>query len=387
MNFLELDPINVLQKLAAIHPHDGLDFTKTALMNARAIDEQFAAACSHVERLRDLCMVCDMPGNEDWNRETIIETLHQNESALKLILDQVEYMEALNNMDASLFEFQQQIHKVTHDLIRRLPGVAFHDDDDITMTVPTSTITVQTTVAQTLELLANPVRPQFIYISRLLRGLCGVNEKWASQEFQELDRAMRFIHEIPSSLSQNHLMERQYWRLLDIDRGSFGFTLELYFLSIGKFLPTFSSYFQPEVVRQIVLTFQTITSDWHKLRFSIGTRQVILNIVLDLAFRDRGVFSNVGYPDYITNELLDLLANVIEGQADAYIEDTKREILHGNLTPSTMVDPQFLPMARVILGLPVIAPVPAPAPLPAPAPVPGPSHGPDPGPACAPAVR
>ena len=379
LNSPQPDAFNVLWKLATIHPHDGLDFTDTVLMNAQVIDEQFAAACSHIERLRDLHMVFDMTGNEDSKRETIIETLCQNESALTSILDQVGYMEELN-MDASLFEVQQQIHKVTHYLIRRLPGIAFHDVDNITVTGPTSTIAVQTTILQALELLANPVRPQFIYISRLLRGLCGVNEKWwASQEFQELDRAMRFIHEIPSYLSQCRPMERQYWRLLDIYGGSFGFALELYFLSVGKLLPTFSPDFQPEVVCQIILTFRGITFDWYSFGFSIGPRQVILNIVLDLAFRDCGILSNVRYPDYVTNELLDLLKNVIEGQADAYIEDTKREILYGNLTRSTMVDPEFLPKARAILGLPALALAPALGPPPAPALAPGPSHGPEPG--------
>ena len=371
LNSPQWGAFNALRKLAAFHPQDGLGFTETALMNARMIDEQFAAACSHVERLRGLREVFDMPGKEDWKRGIITEILRQNESTLTPILDQVEYMEELK-MDVSLFEVQQQIHKVTHDLIRRLPGVLFDDDDGITVKGPTGTTAVRKTVVQTLDLLANPVRPQFIYISRLFRGLCGVNEEWTSQELQELDRAMRSIDAIPSSLSQSRLMERQCWRLHDLHRGSFGFTLELYFLSIGKLLSTFSS--PPRGIHQIVFvkTFKAITSDWQKFIFSIGTRQVILNIVFDIAFRGRGIFSDVRYPDYITNKLLDLLRRMTAGQADAYIEDAKREIRHGDLTPSTMVDPQFLPRARAILGPyhaspPALAPAPTPAPAPAPA--------------------
>ena len=107
LNFPAPDTNNVLRKLAAIHPHDGLDFTEPDLMNAWAIDEQFATACSHIERLRDLRMEFDMQGNDVWKRETIIETLRQNEFALTSILDQVGYMEALEKMDASLFEVQQ----------------------------------------------------------------------------------------------------------------------------------------------------------------------------------------------------------------------------------------------------------------------------------------
>ena len=172
---------------------------------------------------------------------------------------------------------------------------------------------------------------------------------------------MRFIDEIPSSLSQSRLMERQCWRLHDIHGGSFGFTLELYFLSVGKFLSTFPSYLQPELIRHIVLTFKKITSHWRAFVYYRGTRQVILNIVLDIAFYDRGIFSNVRYPDYITNELLNLFRWTLDGQEDAYIEDARREIYHGNLTPNTLVDQKFLVEVKNILGPLRVSP-PAPAP-------------------------
>ena len=163
-------------------------------------------------------------------------------------------------------------------------------------------------------------------------------------------RTLRSIGAIPSSLSQGRLMERQLWRLQDLCNGAFGFTLELYyFLSIRKLLSTFSS--PPRGIHNIIFvkTFRAITSDWQEFTNSIGTRQIILNLVCDIAFRDRGTFSNVGYPDYITKELLDLLRRMIAGQADAFIEDAKREILREDLT---VFDPQFLSKARDILGQP-----------------------------------
>ena len=170
-------------------------------------------------------------------------------------------------------------------------------------------------------------------------------------------------------------MERQLWRLLDIHKGSFGFTLELYFLSIGKILSTFSPLVAPRGTHRMVFlkTFKAITFDWYKFQSSTGTRQVILNIVLDIAFRDRGIFSNVRYPEYITDELLGLLRGLPVEQADAYhdVEDAKREIHDGNLTPSTMVDPQFLLTAKKIFG-PLHASPPALAPIPAAAPAPRP---------------
>ena len=366
------DALNSLKKLATFHsqPDDhGSTFTATALRNARTIDNQFVAACDHVKRLRDLRKGFDVVGEEDWARERIADILRQNESELTPILDQVRRMEELK-MDASLFEAQQQIHKVTHDLIRKLPGVAF-DDYDTPKSTDTPKATDKSTdaiVVQTLDLLANPVRSQFIYFSKLLGGLCGVNEKWSSQEFQEIDRAMRSIDAIPSSLSKSRLMERQFWRLHDLRRGSFGFTLELYFLSIGKLLSTFSSGTPPREIHQIIFvkTFKAITSDWQRFKptHSIGTRQIILNIVLDIAFQGRGIFSDVRYPGYITAELLGLLRGMIAGQADAYIEDARREIYGENLARSIMVDPQFLPTVKTLLGPPASAPAPTPAPAP-----------------------
>jgi hypothetical protein len=225
------DAIIPLKALVALHRQDGLGFTETALMNARTIDEQFAAACGHIERLRHVREESDLykAGEEDRTQQRITEILRHNESELLPILDEVESMEDLR-MDESLSEAQEQIHKVTHNLIRKLPGVVFDDDD----------ITGPTTVGQVLDFLARPVRPQFVYFSRLLRGLCGVNKKWSNQELREIDRAMQSIETFPRSLSQSRLMERQLWRLHDLCSGSFGFTLELYFLSVGKLLSTFS---------------------------------------------------------------------------------------------------------------------------------------------------
>jgi len=87
-------------------------------------------------------------------------------------------------------------------LIQMLPGVAL---DHITGST--------TTVEQTLDFLADPVRPQLIYFSKLLRGLCGVNQEWCNQGLQDMVEILRSMETIPRSLSQSRLMERQLWRL------------------------------------------------------------------------------------------------------------------------------------------------------------------------------
>jgi hypothetical protein len=128
-------------------------------------------------------------------------------------------------------------------------------------------------------------------------------------------------------------MERQLWRLQDLSvGGAFGFTLELYFLSIKQLLSTFTS--PPKEIHKTlyVKTLKAITADWENFTDNgtdpQGTLQIILNLVYDIAVQDRGIFSNFGYPTYITNELLDLLGRMIESQPQpaAFIDDAMREL-------------------------------------------------------------
>jgi hypothetical protein len=116
-------------------------------------------------------------------------------------------------------------------------------------------------------------------------------------------------------------MERQLWRLEDLGLGgAFGFTLELYFLSLRQILSTFTSSPREIDISFFIGAFRAITSDWEQVKGSCGTLQIILNLVCDIAIRDRGIFSNFSYPDYITKELLELLGNMVEGQTDPCID-------------------------------------------------------------------
>jgi hypothetical protein len=122
-------------------------------------------------------------------------------------------------------------------------------------------------------------------------------------------------------------MERQLWRLRDLSEGgAFGFTLELYFLSIKQILSSFTSSPRGTYKAIFVKTFKAITSDWQQFTGSIGTLQIILNLVYNIAVLDRGIFSNYAYPDYITKELLDLLGRMVEGQANVNVEDAGAEL-------------------------------------------------------------
>ena len=352
---------DTLVKLATPHLEDNfIPFEyheMAALENARRIDQQFTDAWNHVKMLRQ---VVNSSEEEGLTQGKITEILRQNGPVMRHILGQVEEMER-SGMDASLSELQQLIDEATHNLIRRLPGVEFDD------------FTGSTTPKHSVDFLANPIRPQLMCFSQLLRGLCSFDQEWNSQSFQEMVRTLRSIDidAIPSSLSQSRLMERQLWRIQDLCYGAFGFTLELYFLSIGKLLSAFLSPLREIHQSIFIKAFRAITSDWKDFKDSIGTQQIILNIVFDIAFHGRGIFSDVRYPDYITKELLDLLRSMIIGQEDAYIEDARKEIHREDLEPSNM-NSRFLPSVRGILDPPAPAPAATSEPAPTPTSVPVP---------------
>jgi len=76
----------------------------------------------------------------------------------------------------------------------------------------------------------------------------------------------------------------------------------------------------------MVGTFRAITSNWWQHKRSIGTQRVILNLICDIAILNRGLLSNNYLPSYITDELLVLLGNMVEGQSGSHIDDAMKEL-------------------------------------------------------------
>jgi hypothetical protein len=72
--------------------------------------------------------------------------------------------------------------------------------------------------------------------------------------------------------------------------------------------------------------FRTITSNWRQHKHSIATQRVILNLVCDLAILRRGLLSDYLIPSYLTDELLVLLGNMLEGQSGPHIDEAAKEL-------------------------------------------------------------
>jgi hypothetical protein len=295
-----------MQALGTLSPGNGSTTFEAALRSSRWIDEQFAAAWDCVERLRQ---AFNALGEGRKRVESVEEVLRRYSPRLEDIQGEAERMKLVDKADKRISVLQDQIDQVTHKLTRQFPGVAF---DYLTESTP---------IGQIFEFLANPVRPQLLYLSQRLLGLCSLSQKRSSRGYLDIPDLLRGVEKIPPALRsvprRHHLMERQLWRLDDLSRGgAFGFTLELYFLSLRQILSTFTGKSLPRGVDTsfYVGAFKAITSDWEQVKGSLGTLQIVLNIVCDIAIRDRGIFSN-SYPDYINKELLDLLEKMVEGQA------------------------------------------------------------------------
>ncbi|KAH9958758.1 hypothetical protein BC827DRAFT_549816 [Russula dissimulans] len=282
----------------------GYDPFDTALRNARKIDEQLTAAWKCVESLRQEFKLQQL--DEDRSGERVEEILRNYEPQLGKIQSDAD---AMKRVDMRISDLQSKIDKFTHNLTRQLPGVVV--DDHIG----------PTPIAEVFDFLAGPVRPQLIYFSQRLLGLCTLSQKRSSKGHRETTRILKAVEEIPSHLRsedgviERKLMERQLWRLQDISIGcAFGFTLELYFISLREILSAFTPQPPDAYIAFYVGAFKAITLDWEQIKHTLGTLQIVLNLVCDVTMLHRGVFSDYMYPDYITKELLDLLGKMVEGQ-------------------------------------------------------------------------
>jgi len=179
--------------------------------------------------------------------------------------------------------------------------------------------------------------PQLIFLHQRLRFLCSYSSKLRdiidgrdSGAYQEVLESLGTLWGESdkrkwSGIRFRHIMERQLWRLQDFrDAGGFGFWVERFFLIVEQLLTIPLS---PDAHSALILgTFRAITSNWRQHKHSIGTQRVILNLICDVAILNRGILSDNVFPRYITDELLVLSENMVEGQSGSHIDDAMKEL-------------------------------------------------------------
>ena len=286
--------------------YDADDFAPAEISpeNARKIDDYIMTAWSCVDNLRKEFMRSSESDRRKGKVEDILLQYKPQLEEIQLGADRTKVV------DEQIFKFQKKIDQVTHNLTRVLPGVGF---DELTGPKP---------IGQVFDFLANPFRPQFLYLSPRLHGLSILRQKRSSMGYIEMADVLKALPRalpitVGSIVDKHRSMERQLWRLQDLsDGGAFGFTLELYLISLRRILSTTTSHPGDNLITFYTGALKAITSDWDQHKGSLGTVQIILNIVCDIAVRDRGIFSNWSYPAFVEEELLKLLGKMIGG----YIE-------------------------------------------------------------------
>ncbi|KAF8486853.1 hypothetical protein DFH94DRAFT_701142 [Russula ochroleuca] len=116
-------------------------------------------------------------------------------------------------------------------------------------------------------------------------------------------------------------LQRTLWSLQDFrDGGGLAFAVELFLLALKQLLATSPS--QKSYSALYIITFETITSDWRRYKHSPGTQKILLDAVVS----DQGFLRTFNYPAYITDELWQLLGDMLEGQTGPHINSAVQQL-------------------------------------------------------------
>ena len=219
----------------------------------------------------------------------------------------------LESADQSIFDTQHAINFHSHEITSQIPGVL----DDLDQ-APLS-------FSRFVELSGDLRKLQFIRPMQTLKSMSspsttlrnipeGQGDAVAYKELMRNLKEFTFL-----SGWQGDEMRRQLWRLWDLnDGGGLGFTVELFFIAFSQLLSPSS----PKESHSALYTgtFRAITSDWRKHKASLGTQNLLLNIIMS-----RRAEFNFNYPAYIVDEFLLLLGNVFEGQTGPHIDEARQK--------------------------------------------------------------
>jgi hypothetical protein len=303
--------------------HD-LDDHEITLKNSREIDDRFETANWFCVFGLDMALRSFEGKSEEQVRNALARDCEAAISRLERFDSEVAHMVAI---DPAISLVDRAIRGITHDLIIHLPGISFDRFGTESVSPIASAVTEGRSIA-----------PQLMFLLQHLRHLCSYAPKLryileGRSNLQTMFESLSIIQDDAkrhgSIIRGCRIMERQLWRLHDLHQGGFGFTVELFFLALARLVSGGSS--QDSNSALYIGTFKVITSDWRQYKHSIGTQRVILDLVCDIASNGRGFFSDHDYPSYLTEELLVLLGNMVEGQAGLHIDDALEQ-LNGSST-------------------------------------------------------
>ena len=211
-------------------------------------------------------------------------------SFVRLTMKEIDGMQVfLESVDSFSVNLNETIDEVSQRITRQLPGVHFDFPD--------------------LELFRSPPKLRFISCRRSL-------EKF-------LDFLLRVDEFDVGNLVfwPKKLLKRTLWSLQDFrDGGGLGFAVELFLLALKQLLSTYPS--QESYSALYTITFKIITSDWRRYKHSLGTQKILLDVIAS----DQGFLRTFNYPNYIIDELWQLLGDILEGQTGPHIDSAVQQL-------------------------------------------------------------
>ena len=264
---------------------------ETAEKNAREIDETL---------------------EDRWDPEQEWMFDHKIASA-KSTLEEFGGMQAfLESVNSRTVNLNETIDAVSQRITRQLPGVYcdFPDSDS------------EPFLRQTSELFRDPPKIRFTSCRQSLNAfldfLSHINDYRFGQSIILEKEKGKIIRNL---FWPKDLLQRTLWSLQDFrDGGGFAFTVELFLLALKQLLSTSPS--QEPYTALYINTFKTITSDWRRYKHSHGTQKILLDVVAS----DQGILYSFNYPDYITDNLWELLGQMLEGQTGPHINSAVQRL-------------------------------------------------------------
>ncbi|KAN0135153.1 hypothetical protein V8E53_007044 [Lactarius tabidus] len=317
------------------------DDDENALRNAQRIDDYFESAKQFcVYGLREAFRPSGVELSEQLaeQQQQVREVLARDHEVNICMLERIALVagDHVERIDSRIFPIIQSLEGFASGLLATIRGVYLDTAQDL--------FDKKTGHFQPIQFF-NPHQklnffPQFVYLHQRLRFLCSYSsklrdiiDKHDSSAYEETleslgtlwDESDKLNTTVWSIIGNRHLMERQLLRLQDIrDGGGLGIWVELFFLVANQILTIPLSHDAHSTL--ILGTFRFITSNWRQHKRSIGTQRIILNVICDVAIPGHGLVSDLDFPRYITDELLVLLENMVDGQPGSHIDEAMKEL-------------------------------------------------------------
>ena len=199
----------------------------------------------------------------------------------------------------------EAVYKVTQRITHQLPGLDFDLPDS------------EPFARQTLDLFRDPAQLRFICcrqpLSNFIDYLKRIDAYQKNPQNSEYEKQV--VEEV---IWPKHIFQRRLWSFDDLFEGGLGFAVELFLISLRQILSTYPSLSHESYSSLYIDTFRAITSD--RKKYGSSYYDATQNILLDAVASDQGFLRTFSYPDYITDEVWELLGDMFKGRTGSHVD-------------------------------------------------------------------